>query len=341
MAESYITPRQTHDEFFPYSGCKEDQLRFLLRYAVLAPSHYNAQPWKFRLHSDGIEIIKNASRAALTVDPQLRELTISCGAAVRMIEVAARYFALEPQVIFPSDNQSDFLARIELIDRHEPSDQDALLFHAIKERQTNRGLFTDAIIPNEVTKSCLASARELGVELGFTHNKRLKMAFASLTAFAVRHQLSLPWYRLEFASWMRSSISLKPDGMTGFGFFASNLPSPLARTTMKWLNRGKQIGIFNKNKVITASPILAVISTDADSQESWINTGRLLSDLLLKLTTVGLSASFMNQAIQEPKLRKQVAKLFSCEAKPQLVLRIGVAEKVQWTPRMPVDDCII
>lgn len=341
MAESYITPRQTDDKLFPYTGRTQDKLRFLLRYAVLAPSHYNAQPWKFRLHSDGIEILKDTSRCAHTVDPQFRELTISCGAAIPMIEVAARYFAQQPVILFPLENQSDFLARIELADKHEPNDQDALLFHAIKARQTNRGLFTDAKIPNEVIKSCHAAAQDLDVDLLFTREKKLKEEFASLTAAAVRQQLSMPWYRLEFASWLRSTISLKADGFTGFGFFKSVLPSPITKTIMKWMNRGKQLGDFNKNKVITGSPTLAVISTDTDTKESWINTGRVLSNLLLELTAVGLSASFMNQAIQEPNLRDQVINIFGCKAKPQLILRIGAAQKVQWTPRLPVEDCMI
>jgi hypothetical protein len=49
----------------------------------------------------------------------------------------------------------------------------------------------------------------------------------------------------------------------------------------------------------------------------------------------------MNQAIQEPNLRDQVINIFGCKAKPQLILRIGAAQKVQWTPRLPVEDCMI
>lgn len=341
MAESYIGPRQTHDELFPYSGSKEAQLRFLLRYATLAPSHYNAQPWKFQLDSEEVKILKDASRCANIVDPQFRESTISCGAAIGMIEAAARYFALTPCVLLPEKDQCDYLARVELHDKHDPSTQDVLLFNAIKQRQTNRGWFTDAVVPYTVIKSCQKMAKDLGVSLIFTREENLKVTFASLTAMAVRQQLSMPWFRLEFSSWLRSKFSFKQDGVTGFGFFSMDLPLPFIKTAMKWLNRGKQIGDFNKNKLVSGSPILVAISTDLDTQESWLNTGRLLSHLSLELTAVGLSASYMNQAIQVPKFRPQVTDLFGCKASPQLVLRIGAAQKVQWTSRIPVEDCLI
>lgn len=341
MAESKFEPRQIYKSTFPYSGCKEQQLRFLLKYAILAPSHYNTQPWTFRIDPEGIDVLQNISRGASFVDPHLRELTISCGAAIRMVEVAARYFLNMPSVLFPTNNQGNHLARMELSNSYEPSAEDILLFNAIKQRQTNRGWFTSADIPNNVLESCHAAAEELGVALAFTSERVLKESFAVLTASAVRQQQSMPWYRLEFSSWLRSPLSYKSDGVTGFGFFASCIPLPLMETTIKWLDRGKQIGDFNRKKIISGSPIFAVISTDSDTKENWTNTGRLLSHLLLALTTAGLSASFMNQAIEVSELRKQVSSLFDCGANPQLILRIGVAQEVHWTSRMPVDDCLI
>ena len=37
---------------FPYDGSARDKLRFLLRYALLAPSPYNTQPWLFRIEGE-------------------------------------------------------------------------------------------------------------------------------------------------------------------------------------------------------------------------------------------------------------------------------------------------
>src|SRR5215510_8529110 len=39
---------------FPKEGTKTEQLKFLLNYAILAPSSHNTQPWLFRIVDDNI-----------------------------------------------------------------------------------------------------------------------------------------------------------------------------------------------------------------------------------------------------------------------------------------------
>jgi hypothetical protein len=39
---------------FPKDGTKTEQLKFLLNYAILAPSSHNTQPWLFKIIDDNI-----------------------------------------------------------------------------------------------------------------------------------------------------------------------------------------------------------------------------------------------------------------------------------------------
>ena len=57
-------------------------LRSLVEYAALAPSGHNTQPWRFRLRGGGAELLADRTRALPVVDPDDRELVISCGAAL-------------------------------------------------------------------------------------------------------------------------------------------------------------------------------------------------------------------------------------------------------------------
>ena len=41
---------------FPRSGDAEEKLRFLLNYAVLAPSGHNTQPWLFKVRNGEVEL---------------------------------------------------------------------------------------------------------------------------------------------------------------------------------------------------------------------------------------------------------------------------------------------
>jgi hypothetical protein len=42
------------EEDYPVDGKPEERLKFLLRYAILAPSGPNSQPWKLRLEGETI-----------------------------------------------------------------------------------------------------------------------------------------------------------------------------------------------------------------------------------------------------------------------------------------------
>ncbi|MDP9191424.1 MAG: hypothetical protein M3P06_06960 [Acidobacteriota bacterium] len=46
----------------------EQQMQFLLRYAILAPSGHNTQPWSFRITAEGVEVFADYSRRLLIVD---------------------------------------------------------------------------------------------------------------------------------------------------------------------------------------------------------------------------------------------------------------------------------
>ncbi|MEO1398336.1 MAG: nitroreductase family protein, partial [Pseudomonadota bacterium] len=76
---------------FPAQDSLWKQMEFLLRYAILAPSGHNTQPWRFRLLEDHLVVLADRTRALPVVDPYDRELTISCGAAIGHFEVAAAH----------------------------------------------------------------------------------------------------------------------------------------------------------------------------------------------------------------------------------------------------------
>jgi len=77
---------------FPEDGDAAERLTFLLRYAVLAPSGHNTQPWLFCVRDDIVDLYGDRAQALAVVDPDDRELTISCGAALFNLRVALRRF---------------------------------------------------------------------------------------------------------------------------------------------------------------------------------------------------------------------------------------------------------
>src|SRR6516165_7403562 len=127
---------------FPHAGSSIDKMRFLLNYAVLAPSSHNTQPWLFRLHGGGVDVIADRTRALPVVDPHDRELTISCGAAIGMLRIALRGFGYESAAeLLPNADEPDLLATVELGTRRGATVTEVNLRDAILRRRTARVRF--------------------------------------------------------------------------------------------------------------------------------------------------------------------------------------------------------
>ena len=66
---------------FPIAGTVADKARFAVRYAILAPSSHNTQPWRFVIIGSELLACADRTRSLPNIDPFDRELIISCGAA--------------------------------------------------------------------------------------------------------------------------------------------------------------------------------------------------------------------------------------------------------------------
>ena len=73
---------------YPADSPMEERLKFLLRYAILAPSGPNTQPWKFAINDGSVSVFADLSRALPFVDPSNRTLYMSVGCAIANLAVA-------------------------------------------------------------------------------------------------------------------------------------------------------------------------------------------------------------------------------------------------------------
>src|SRR6185436_18183656 len=94
------TPWSIHEPDFYEIDSFHDRMAFLLRYAVLAPSPGNTQPWSFRINQDDVDVFADRSRGLTVVDPQERELLMSVGAAITNFRAAAAHFRFETTVLY-------------------------------------------------------------------------------------------------------------------------------------------------------------------------------------------------------------------------------------------------
>ena len=337
---------------FPSKGGLSEKLHFLLRYAILAPSGHNTQPWLFKVVGNNvIEIYADRSRALPLVDPDDRELIISCGAALYNLRLAANHFGIadEVQLLPDKNNDPDLLARISLKDDTQgnikiQAEQDAPLFQAIIKRRSNRSPFENRRLPEDLLVSIKDSAKTNGAWLDVIDDddENRKNALADLISQGDRIQLSDKRFRRELAAWIHPNRSKSRDGMPGYAHgmthdMASNIGPFLIRT----FDIGKGQAAKDK-ELASGSPVLTVLGTDADEPLNWIQTGQALARILLQARARNVWTTYMNQPIEVSELRPKVLQaLGRSTGFPQLLIRMGYGKEVKPTPRRKIDDVIV
>lgn len=331
---------ETSELDFPRDGAWEEQARFCLRYALLAPSSHNAQPWLFRVVDGAIELYADRSRGLAVSDPYDRELSISCGAALFNLRVALMRFGFAVEVdLVPSADAPDLLARVTTSGRRLPATETRLLFQAIPARHTNRGAFeARAVSPRILRELENAVARE-GASLCFLEGEA-KLAAADLIADGDRSQLEDPHFRRELSLWQARGRGVRRDGLADVEPFVGERDvglEPLVVRTFEWTDHGRAA---HARELAFGSPVLAVLSTLHEETPAWLAAGGALQHLLLGATIAGLQASFLNQAIEVSALRARLRGLTGGVGFPQIVLRLGHGLPARATPRRDLEDVL-
>ncbi|MGH9248508.1 MAG: Acg family FMN-binding oxidoreductase, partial [Acidimicrobiales bacterium] len=311
------------DADFPAAGDTEDLLRFALRYAVLAPSSHNSQPWLFRVDGKAVEVYADRSRRLPVVDPDDRELVMSCGAALYNLRLALSHVGEGVDVsILPNGTDGDLLARVELSGRPVPPNAPTEdLFTAITNRHTCRRAFDQTPVEQKIVQDLRNAAFAEGAWL-FDVPDEQRNTVTWLVTDADFIQMSEPAFRRELAHWMRTSHPVRDDGMPGYALGLSELQSVVGPLMVRTFDIGTSQAAKDE-ELSRWSALLAVIVTSSDDTPDWVAAGQALQRVLLTATAAGLQTSFLNQPIEISSMRVQLGRELGLPGHPQLLLRFG------------------
>jgi nitroreductase len=371
---SELEPWNILEEKFPFEGSYHDKLRFFLNYAILAPSSHNTQPWLFKIVDDNntIELYADRTRALPVVDPDDRELIISCGTALFHLLLTIKHFGFTYKLeIFPKAKEgeeqgdydyysSDLLAQVKLLEgKSEPSGEENILFQSITKRRTNRSKFEDREIPDSLISRLQKTASAASELVATMTNSNMlssssvmwihvakqadeKNTIADLIAEGDRIQMSDRRFRRELASWMHPNRSHSKDGMPGYAFGFSDIMSLLGPFAIRTFDLGKGQAAKDR-ELATGSPILAIIGTKYEEPFNWLATGVVLSKMLLLARSEDVWCSFLNQPIEVSGLhnmRNKLAESINEEGFPQILMRMGYGQQIKPTPRRTVNEVV-
>lgn len=322
---------------FPSEGTPMQQWEFLLRYAILAPSSHNTQPWLFRVRPSFVEIHADRTRACPVVDPNDRELIMSCGCALYHLRCALRHFGLLGEVEILPDHNPNLLARVHRGTEGEFNPIQSQVFEAIPRRRTNRQPFDDAPLPDFIPTLLQASAESEGVSLRNIPDEPTRLNIAALISHGDRRQWSNPAFRIELSHWVHANHSLRQDGIPGYAVGVDDLLSNVGPLVVRTFDLGEGEAAHDE-ELAMGSPGLVALSTRGDSPADWIAAGQALASVLLHARTQDIWGSFLNQPIEDSDLRSQLTQFLGIEGFPQCLLRLGFGTEVKPTPRRGLDD---
>ncbi|PID60464.1 MAG: nitroreductase [Gammaproteobacteria bacterium] len=315
--------------------------RELIHLASRAPSGHNSQPWKFRIRDNTIEIHPDFDCALPVVDPDNRELYISLGCAAGNIGVAASRFRYRHHLSIEQDPGGTHYLAIELMES-DSIDADPL-FHWIEKRQTNRTVYNGTSMDDETLKQLESITRESGTSVHFLRNGEPDfMTVRELILEGNERQMNDPAFKNELLSWIR--FNRRETARLRNGLTYETMGSP---PTPRFIGKAI-VGQFLKPARQNASDIrkidssshLVLLTTAPNDIPQWILTGMTLQKLLLKLTECGLACAWLNPPCELESLSAELRSRLPAvdDEYPMIILRIGYADSVPFSPRKDIDD---
>lgn len=312
--------------------------------AVLAPSIHNSQPWRWRLREDTLELSTDLARAVPVVDPDHRQLVVSCGAALFNAWLTLRDAGLDvavDELPDSADITTGRLATLRAVGRRPPTEDEATLTAAITRRHTERRPFDPADLPAELTRVLRRAAEAEGCWLVALVDPDARVELSVLLARADWIETHDPAYQAELREWSRTDPNA-PDGIPRSAVVGSEQPRQ-SEFPLRELDVVGEAG-QRLRQLEVEHPDVLVLGTDADGPADRLRAGRALGRVLLTATAAGLATSPLGQAIDIEATRGLVRHTTGGSGAAQMILRVGYpdlsAPALPATPRRPLSEVL-
>ncbi|OGL72946.1 hypothetical protein A3C96_02950 [Candidatus Uhrbacteria bacterium RIFCSPHIGHO2_02_FULL_60_10] len=330
-ANNYDAWRLEPKEFdgLPYDG----RIHFLVRFAVLAPSSHNSQPWEFVVEPSAIVVRPNLARALPQSDPTGRQLYISIGCAVENICQAADYYGYQPTVTASATGPA---WRISLAGTPKPAgarrpDHPAL---AISHRQANRTKY-EARPPEQAFVQDLPQWAD-AVRVSVVETEPVKSKIATIVSDGLIEAMDSKPFREELSHYVLPNITKRMVGMPMSGFGMPTPPSFLAPFLVRLFNVNRLKRQEDEELLSKHTPAFVVLSTVADDIPAWFAVGRAFQRIALEAVARGMSTAPMASVIEIGDHHRELQTLLGESGRPQMFFRLGYASgPAPLSPRLP------
>jgi nitroreductase len=325
----------------PSLGTERAVLRGAVARALRAPSEHNAQPWRWVLGEDHLDLHVDRSRRLHFTDQLGHGALLACGCALHHLRVVLASEGWASAVRHQPETDGRPLARIRIrpLDR-EVDATSARHAAAIPARRTDRRRFTAREVPVDVLEALDDAARPYGGVLHLAYGTHRALVAEAMREAAGRQREHVG-YAAELEQWTHRYAGAH-DGIPASARLDGPPPS-YRDLVLRWFPRGTLRQPRGGGDHEDAS-VLAILTAVDEGPVSVLRAGEALSAVLLEATARGLGTTPITQVLEVPETRERLRHLVGAHRPPVCVLRLGwpdpFGEPLPATPRRPLDQVL-
>jgi hypothetical protein len=321
--------------------------RALVGAAVLAPSYYNAQPWRFEVDTTELRVLLDAERTLPLADPDQRFAQMSLGAALENLLVAARAWGQQPSVRYlpwgTTARPGASLVAAAVSWQAAERARDRLLYSALTERRSNPHPFDGRAIAIQSRSQLLAQVGE-EVRVHWLEDRDDVRAIADIAHDGVEAVMANKRAQAERQAWLRSSdgdVRERGDGVTaerlGLGGPARWFAGRSLRPDSHFYGWGSSSLAKDTRDLVRSAGAVALLTLPRKSDAGWLVGGQAYERFALRAATLGVAQHPLAAPIASERHRLSMAQRFHAEGEePLLLVRLGHAKPPSPTARRGV-----
>jgi nitroreductase len=305
-----------------------------IRYATLAASGHNTQPWRFRVGEKRIEVLPDFSRRTPVVDPDDHHIYASLGCAAENLGLAAGARGRQGELSFNEANNGSAVFTFGAGPREDPA-----LFDAIPKRQSTRADYDGKAVSAADLKALANASTVPGVDLVLITNRPQMDRVRDLVIAGNTTQIADAAFVRELRAWLRFSpheAIEKGDGLFSASSGNPTLPAWLGPHLFDWVFKADTENEKYAGHLRSSAGV-AVFVSQRDDKDHWMRAGRACQRFALQATALGLKHAFINQPVEVANLRPELASLVGMPGRrPDIVMRFGYGPTLPYSARRPV-----
>ncbi|MDC0717944.1 hypothetical protein [Nannocystis bainbridge] len=287
------------------------RIELALHTALTAPSPGNAQPWRWFVGGEVIELYADPARAGGEADPEGQAAALACGAALAGLRVTLRALGLDEQTALLPGGHPDLLARVAVGGRASPLPEEQWLYQAAPKRRTYRGVMAQGPLSRALARRLKHMVDGTGAEYHVVEDMARRQAIAAAVEAAIAGEPSA------------RTAARAAAGEPGVSF------------------EGPDGGEARGQAIADGSPAFVLVTTEGDEPAEWLRAGQALMRVLLRARVDHAWGSFLHLPLADAAGRKQLASLVGATGRAQALVRLGGGADTPPTPRRPLSEVLL